>query len=186
VRPRRCPPHLERDRFPRAKRCCGGSRGDRISGTRGRPGNDRVARRHRSARGDRASDALSGHKDGPVPVTGTLSTIASLPIPNPGSYVIFAKAELFDTLAQGENPVCELVAGTVEVDGSRRGSDVDRSASTIDNTLGHVTLALNVVHPYTRAGTADLQCGNSPGSTDAYNIKITAVRVGTLTNTILP
>lgn len=132
------------------------------------------------------SDAFSGHKDGPVPVSGTLSTIASLPIPSAGSYVIFAKAELFDTLAYGENPVCELVAGTVEVDGSRRGSDVDRSGSTIDNTLGHVTLALNVVHQYTRAGTADLQCGNSPGSTDAYNIKITAIRVGTLTNTTLP
>jgi Collagen triple helix repeat (20 copies) len=125
------------------------------------------------------SDALSGHKDGPAPVTGTLSTIVSLPIPRPGSYVIFAKAELFDTLAYGENPVCEIVAGTVKVDGSRPDSDANQSASTastIDNTLGHVTLALNVVHQYTRAGTADLQCGNSPGQTDAYNIKITAIR----------
>ena len=55
----------------------------------------------------------------------------------------------------------KLVAGTVEVDGSRRGSDVDQSASR-STTLGHVTLALNVVHQYARAGTADLQCGNSP------------------------
>ena len=35
-------------------------------------------------------------------------------------------------------------------------------------------------------GDPDLQCGNSPGSTDAYNIKITAIGVGTLTNTTLP
>jgi hypothetical protein len=129
------------------------------------------------------NDAISGHQDGPVPVTGPLTTIAYLPIPSAGSYVVFAKADLFDHLGYGEDPRCELVARDNAIEGDPS-PGVDQASTTIED-LGSAIVTLNVAKTFTKAGTVELQCGNSPGSTDAYNLKITAIELGSVTNTAL-
>ena len=129
------------------------------------------------------SDAFSGHKDGPVTITDTPSTLASLPIPSAGRYVIFAKTELLADAFNGEPVQCELLAGEVERDGSRVNTDADHSVSTL---APEQTVTLSVVHESRKADTADLQCSGPFGGASASDIKITAIRVGTVTNTTLP
>lgn len=124
------------------------------------------------------SDAYSAYKNGPLePLPSSMSTIASLQIPNAGDYVIFAKVVLHDDVNTGVDIACQLVAG----------GDVDHSQTTVEgNSAGYVTdstAALNVVHAYNGPGTANLQCDGYGVDTDATWIKITAIRVGSLTNT---
>jgi hypothetical protein len=128
------------------------------------------------------SVAVSGEKDGPVPIPAALTTIAYLPIPGAGDYVVVAKTDIADQLGYAENPRCELIARENSVVGEP-GTDVDDSSVTVED---HATVALTVAHRFTKAGNALLQCGNSPGSTYASNIKITALMVSSLTKTTLP
>jgi hypothetical protein len=110
-------------------------------------------------------------------VPAFLGTIASLPIPSAGSYVIVAKAILHDDVSTSVFAECQLFAG----------GDYDFAEAGLNGTtpswLNYATVALNVVHQYTAAGTADLKCDGFGVATDASWIKITAIRVGTLTNT---
>jgi hypothetical protein len=126
------------------------------------------------------SNALSGFKNGPVAVPSGLASIAALSIPTPGTYVMVAKVELFDNVNTGVDVQCQLVAG----------SDVDAASTVLEGNSGIVvndaTVAFNVVHEFTSAGSVQLQCNAFGVNVDAFNIKITAIQVGSLTNTSLP
>jgi hypothetical protein len=132
------------------------------------------------------SDAFSGHKSGPVeiPASEDFTTIASLPIPTGGSYVIVAKADLQNLDGFGEGVICELVASVIELDGSRRNTEVDRTLAPMQ-AHGGTEVVLNVADQLFGAGTADLECF-APTDTEASNITVSATRVGTLANTTLP
>ncbi len=136
------------------------------------------------------SDAFAAHKDGPVALTvdptgrGPVNTIASLPIPRAGSYVIFAKAELANDLQGTTNSTCQLIAGNPGSD-PLANVDTDTGRSTI-GPGGRVGISLNVVHQYTGAGTADLRCEPTDGASTAARIRITAIRLGSVTDATLP
>lgn len=122
------------------------------------------------------SDAFSGFKNGPVAVPGTLSTIATLNIPSAGKYVIVGKAWLFDNVNTGVAVQCQLVAG----------GDSDTSRTSLEgNTAGYVnaaTVAFNVVHEFPGAGAVALNCNAFGVNVSIYDIKISAIKVGNLTN----
>lgn len=66
------------------------------------------------------------------------------------------------------------------------GGDNDSSYAVLSgNSAAYVsvqTLALNVAHTFSGAGTATLSCDGDGVNTDAEWIKISAIRVGCLTN----
>jgi hypothetical protein len=61
------------------------------------------------------------------------------------------------------------------------GADTDESRVGL-LTGQNGTLALNVVHEYAAAGSVDLQCSTNGGTVTANSIKMTAIKVGNLTN----
>jgi hypothetical protein len=137
------------------------------------------------------SDAFAGKKDGSVTLLvdptgrGTDNTIASLPIPRAGSYVIFAKAELSNDIQSTTNTTCQLIAGDPGSNGSLTSSDTDTGRATIA-AGSRAGLSLNVVHQYTGAGIADLRCESTDGASSAARIRITAIRLGSVTDATLP
>jgi hypothetical protein len=133
---------------------------------------------HRAAPAAATPIIKSGFKNGPVTVTGsTLKTVASMSL-GAGSWAIFAKAFLHG----GTKPsvvLCQLTAG----------ADFDPADAALETGPGSAfeqTIALNVVHKFSTAGSVTLAC-KSPGTTVSVNyIKITAIQAGTLTNVRLP
>lgn len=123
------------------------------------------------------SDAYSGFKNGPVAAPSTLSTIATLNIPQAGNYVIFAKLWMFDNVNTDVLTDCTLVAGT----------DSDESRTMLEGNSGTVvagaTVALNVVHVFAAAGAVALNCNGFGVNISINSIKITAIKVANLTNT---
>jgi len=122
------------------------------------------------------SNAYSSFKNGSVSLPSTLGTIAKLSIPAAGNYVINGKVVLHDDVNTAVDVQCKLVAG----------GDFDQSQTLLTgNTAGFVsddTAALQVVHQFTAAGEVDLQCNGFGVNADASWIKITAIQVGSLTN----
>jgi len=114
------------------------------------------------------SDAYARFLNGPIAIPTTLTTLASLNIPQAGNYVIWAKS-YFDAGA-GVTATCRLVAG----------GDFDQSQAWASPTFP-ASLSLNVTHNYAAAGTADFQC-SAPTAQNANFIKIAAIRVGNLAN----
>lgn len=118
------------------------------------------------------SDAYSASLVGPAPVAvrETPATLAELEIPQAGSYVIEANA-YFESSGNGIATltcVLDTLAG-----------DTDQVRLLAGNPT---PVALSVAHTYTGPGAVDLGCsGRAPA--DAYSIRITAIRVGTLTDT---
>jgi hypothetical protein len=108
-----------------------------------------------------------------VAAPATLATIATLTIPQAGNYVIFAKMWLQDLASSTVLTDCQLIAG----------GDSDESRATLDGTIAGATLALNVVHVFAAAGAVELRCNAGGVNVTINNIKITAIRVGNLTNT---
>jgi hypothetical protein len=120
--------------------------------------------------------AFSGFHDAPISLPSSLGTIASLRIPA-GSYVIFAKLTLWNGQNIDDTLTCKLVAG----------GDFDESITVLTgNTVPYADYAatsLNVVHHFNRPGRIRLQCTGGSVTTTASWIKITAIRVGSLSNT---
>ena len=106
------------------------------------------------------SDAYARFLNGPVSIPTAAAAIATLTIPQAGNYVIWSKAVI-----AGGPADCRLVAE----------ADTDDSTAADGSTVSTL-----VVHVFAAAGTVSLQC-SSAGST-AKNIKIAAIRTGTLTN----
>jgi hypothetical protein len=122
------------------------------------------------------SNAYARFANGPIAITGSLTTLTSLSIPEAGAYALWAKATIGTTAAVFESTVsCTLEAG----------ADVDQSAVTVtDDTVA--SLPLQVVHQFTAAGTANFRCVQTDefgGPAAAAAIKITAIKVGSLVNT---
>jgi hypothetical protein len=116
------------------------------------------------------SDAYSRSFVGPIAIPTTNTTLTSLNIPQAGNYMVWAKGYL--TASAGVTVTCKLVAG----------SDSDTSVSFV-STTSTFTISNNVVHQYTAASTADFQCQGSTSGASANAIKISAIKVATLTNT---
>jgi len=118
------------------------------------------------------SDAYSASLIGPAPVAvgDTPATLAELEVPQAGNYVIEANA-YFESSGNG------IATLTCTLDTLAGDKDEVRLLA------GNPTpVALSVVHTYTGPGAVDLSCaGRAPA--DAYSIRITAIRVGTLTDT---
>jgi hypothetical protein len=119
------------------------------------------------------SNAYARFLNGPIAIPGSLTTLASLSIPEAGFYVLSAKAAIgtpgtviFDTTV-----TCTLEAG----------ADFDQSAvSVLSDSLA--SLPLQVVHQFSAAGTANFRC-MADDDASAAAIKITAIKVGSLVNT---
>jgi hypothetical protein len=120
------------------------------------------------------TDAYSRFVNGPLAFPATLTTIANLSIPQAGNYVLFAKVFGNYATGAGSLPVtCRLVAGT----------DFDQSKMTLGVVTTGENVFLNVVHEFTAAGSADVQCAMATGTGTANYVKITAIKTATLTNT---
>ncbi|MGH3104685.1 MAG: hypothetical protein ACRDN6_11390, partial [Gaiellaceae bacterium] len=116
------------------------------------------------------SDAYGRFLNGPVAIPASLTTLATLSIPQAGRYVAWAKAYV---TATGDAAVatCRLEAG----------QDMDQTSvsarSTTPRALAHI-----VTHECAAAGNVDLKCLTS-GALQANHIRIAAIRVANLTNT---
>lgn len=116
----------------------------------------------------------SSFKDGPLSVPDALGAVASLSVPT-GKYAINAKLYINDTSTL-TSVRCDLAAG----------GDFDRTITNngVDTGEDSASMALQVVHNFTAAGTVTLSCTDSGDvDTTANFIKITAIRGPTLTNT---
>ena len=100
-----------------------------------------------------------------------LAELTNLSIPQPGSYVISAKAVLSSA---GSNTVtCRLEATP----------DVDESQTTV-GAGSPQTISNLVVHTFAAAGSVSFRCSRDGVLVaNASNIKVVAISVGNLTNT---
>jgi hypothetical protein len=125
------------------------------------------------------SDAFSAYLDGPVALPSGLATIATLTLPDAGSYVIFAKAWLFDNVNSNVLTDCRLSAE----------GDTDQTRATVEGNSGTVVtgaaVSFSVVHKFTAPGVAELKCNGFGVNVSANQIKITAIKVANLTNSAL-
>ena len=120
----------------------------------------------------------SGFNDGPVHVQQTLSPVGTISVPK-GNWLISAKLYL-ENVSSPRTPVrvlCQLSAG----------GDFDESATTLgnlDQILNSDSLAMQVVHTFDDASNeVSVNCGaTGANKADAYMIKISAMKVGRLSN----
>jgi hypothetical protein len=131
------------------------------------------------------SDAFSRFRDGPVAIpftaTGKVS-LAHLDIAA-GSYVVVGRAWIENVAGVGTSNVeCDLQLSTGDFDRGRVGLQ--------DQNVGpekHGIMALTAVGTLPSAGGADLNCVNfGAGNTSAHFIRVTAIKVASLTNTAQP
>jgi hypothetical protein len=111
-----------------------------------------------------STDAFVRFLNGPIAIPGTSTSLTTLSIPQAGNYLLMAKAYV-DGLAL--TATCRLTAG----------GDFDESQARPNGTV-----SLIVGHNFTAAATADFACAGGPGITANF-IKISAIKVGNLTNT---
>jgi hypothetical protein len=66
------------------------------------------------------------------------------------------------------------------------GSDTDQTRTMLEGNSGTVVaaaaLALNVAHVFPTAGAVELKCSGFGANVSINNVKITAIKVGNLTN----
>ena len=110
-----------------------------------------------------------------VPVD-SLTTLSSLPLPQAGKYVVWAKAFLQTSLALASNQVtCRLVVG----------AGYDESRTTVPGTLGRprtpVALTTNAVVELAAPGSADFKCSSDSPEARASWINMSAIKVANLT-----
>lgn len=135
--------------------------------------------------------AIAGWRDeriGVSPIDFPGKVIARLPVPE-GSYVIIAKMEVSPHVDTNGSVGCRLIAGgdSDQAQESWGKPSVTEPGLAPWNPL---TIALNVVHTYSRPGDVLLQCwGRTARATDGVeyffdvsNIKITAMKVAHLEN----
>jgi hypothetical protein len=119
--------------------------------------------------GQLAGDAYARFQNGPIVVPTASATLLSLTIPQSGNYLIWAKT--YSTAPLATAVTCRLEAG----------GDFDQTQTSVAGG-GAASLSLNVAHNFSAAGTADFKCeGSFPGA-QANFIKISALRLASLTN----
>src|SRR5262245_31945593 len=122
------------------------------------------------------SAAFSGTDPG-VLLPDELEPIAELAIPEAGSYVSFAKFYVFNTdIHGGATAFCELVAES-DVDELEVGTGGDGGGD-----VPAASAALNVVHTFAGPGSVQLRCTGAGAALSAVAIRITAIKVGSLTD----
>jgi hypothetical protein len=132
------------------------------------------------------SDAFAGFRNGPVALpfsATTFTSLAHLPLPA-GKYVIFGTANITNNAGSGNTDArCQLAASTGDFDEA----EVALQDVNIAGSAHAGSIALNVVADMSAApGSVDLTCRNEGGGvTNARFIKISAIRVGNLSNTAL-
>jgi len=123
----------------------------------------------------------AGWKPGPVAIpksNSTFTTIASLKVPG-GTWVAFAKFE-GRVPSGGIDVVCDLVAGSGASESRERGWT--RLGVYVNDERGAGDVALNVVHKFgEHGGKFLLRCRADSTIGTAHDIRIMAMRVGTLT-----
>ncbi|MDH4160759.1 MAG: hypothetical protein OEV62_10920 [Actinomycetota bacterium] len=123
--------------------------------------------------------AYSTFHDGAVStqtqVGGQDPTVLTLTIPAKGHYVINAKTWLDNTSTFDVLYRCRLNTGS-DFDQSRALMEANGTGASADG------VALQVVHTYTSPGTAYLTCYTFGASTNAFDTKITAIKVSSLSN----
>jgi hypothetical protein len=121
------------------------------------------------------SDAFSGFNNGPVAInSSTLESIGTLNVPA-GSYVIVAKTWATDNSGSATLIKCQLTAG----------GDTDTTRAQLETGAGSAevqALAFNVVHTFSAPGSVNLACASFVNKVSFSDIKITAIKVGNLTN----
>lgn len=127
------------------------------------------------------SNAYSSFKNDSVSLTSALSTVAQLSVPAAGGYVINAKLDLHDNVNTPVDAQCQLVVAGTNLDQSETSLTGNGGTAVADETA-----ALQAVHQFSAAGEVDLQCTGFGVSTTAGLIKITAIQVGSLTNSASP
>jgi hypothetical protein len=104
-------------------------------------------------------------------------TVQSLTVPA-GAYVIFGKAVLRQTSPSTGRPLCQLIA---QDDFDQAQTGIGSASPTVGDDMR--TITMTVVDRVAAAHTVTMRCVNSPGSEMAVSQrKITAIRVGTLSN----
>lgn len=116
------------------------------------------------------SDAYARFLDGPVAIPASLTTLATLSIPQAGKYVVWAKTYI-TTTADSAVATCRLEAG----------QDVDQSLTSAGSGTPRV-LSNMVAHEFAGAGSVDFRC-LANGAMQANFVRIAAIRVANLTNT---
>ena len=126
------------------------------------------------------SDAVAVFKDGPTGINDTGTLVATLPSLTAGNWVIQAKAWA-DTVSGFQRAVTCVLAAQ---------GDTDTMQTRLDTSAGVVTraaFALQVVHKAIATFSVTLNCSNDGGGSVGviriHDLKITAIRVETLTNT---
>jgi hypothetical protein len=133
-----------------------------------------------------ATAVYAGYKNGPVFVpfsTTALTNLAKLNIPAAGRYSITAKAWVQSQAGAGNSEAnCTLVAGA-DLDQTQ----VDAQDAAPSEAVRNETMTLVVVHAFAAPGPVTLNCQNrGGGNTYLKMIKITAVKVPTLSNVVMP
>lgn len=119
-----------------------------------------------------AGPAFSTYHDTSIALPDAPGLIASLAIPEAGSYFVIANATAYAPADPGSVD-CEVVA----VDAA--GSDADRQEVFPRN---YSNLTPTVVHTYSEPGFVRFTCSDDGTGAELSNIKITAVRTGSLTS----
>jgi hypothetical protein len=109
-----------------------------------------------------------------------LVPVARLDVPA-GSYVAVAK--LYTTVPVAHSGFAETVQCRLTA-----GADFDQTFVTHDAVTAFGTVALNVVHQFTAPGSISLGCGHvfTNGQTTLQFVKVSALRVASLSNTASP
>jgi len=118
------------------------------------------------------TDAYSRFVNGPVALPTTLTTIANLSIPQSGRYILLAKVYATSVAGGPYQVTCRLVAE----------GDFDQSQAFLNGTANGNTIPLLLAHEFAATGSANLNCATSAGAINANFIKISAIKVATLTN----
>ena len=120
-----------------------------------------------------STDAFSRTVAGERPLTTASTSIATLAIPKPGKYVIWAKA-FVESANPEDTVICKLTAGAAS-DSGRVYLARNNAGATVSYVLAYSSAA---------AGKADLEC-TSPVPTSkasASQIELVAIKVATLTS----
>jgi hypothetical protein len=115
------------------------------------------------------SNAFATSADGPITLADTGSTVATLQLTKPGSYVIWGKAFLTSGGSGDDQVQCILTAGDAS----------DHSFAYLPRASVTATISNIVVDKLAAAGTALLACTSS-GHTTARSVQLVAIKIGSL------
>ena len=122
-------------------------------------------------------NAFSRSVNGPVGIAliPAVSTVAELSLPHAGSYVVFAKAWVAYGASTGNvsDADCTLVV--------QPGARSDRAVVTTPGLVASEAIALNVLSTIGGAGRAVLTCSRRGGPAELRLVMLTALQVGSLT-----